>query len=413
MTKPTGPAPPALQLAEQQALAWLVRITSNELNSEQTAEFAIWLSLDPSHQAQFDIVTQLWELTGQLSSKAVSKISQLTLTTATAATSTQEQKIEQTVTPALVPAFNVPIRETARLREANAKPNLTERFSRLLAAARSRIATLVPPRFPTLPSATAVLGSLLAGIALAALAFTGNPTRYQTGIGEYTKITLSDGSVLHLNTDTLVEVQLDADAAIRQIKLLHGEIFFESAADAQRPFRVATSDFIASGTTAAVAIKATTQQHWVEVAQGMVTVATAAQPQYMSRGTREPSVAQRLNKGQKISGNLLDGLGDPEYATTAVATWRQGQLVYRNIALADLITDLNRYYTDRLVVSDAKLLQHRVSTVLSTNNHADAVATLADSLDLVEIDDRSGVIQLGQPAKSYWWLPNNPTSRNF
>ncbi|MBW6154852.1 FecR domain-containing protein, partial [Pseudomonas aeruginosa] len=61
----------------------------------------------------------------------------------------------------------------------------------------------------------------------------------RTGVGEQRRLTLPDGSLLTLNTDSAVDLAFDASQ--RLVRLLRGEIFVDSRAD-PRPFRVATAE---------------------------------------------------------------------------------------------------------------------------------------------------------------------------
>lgn len=60
--------------------------------------------------------------------------------------------------------------------------------------------------------------------------------RYETARGEQRDVRLADGSTLHLNGATRVDVRLDGDR--RFAKLEHGEAYFDIAHDADRPFAV-------------------------------------------------------------------------------------------------------------------------------------------------------------------------------
>jgi len=60
--------------------------------------------------------------------------------------------------------------------------------------------------------------------------------RYETARGEQRDVRLADGSTLHLNGATRVEVRLEGDR--RLATLAHGEAYFDIAHDAHRPFAV-------------------------------------------------------------------------------------------------------------------------------------------------------------------------------
>ena len=73
---------------------------------------------------------------------------------------------------------------------------------------------------------------------------------YSTGIGERSTITLSDRSVISLNTDSRVLVDFTEDAPIRRVELLKGQAHFEVKSD-PRPFEVFAGDrrILALGTS--------------------------------------------------------------------------------------------------------------------------------------------------------------------
>ncbi|MFD2427832.1 FecR family protein [Sphingobium scionense] len=64
----------------------------------------------------------------------------------------------------------------------------------------------------------------------------GTVDHYRTALGETRTVQLADGSRIHLNTNSSVEVALRDD--IRQITLLKGEAQFDVAHDKKRPFIV-------------------------------------------------------------------------------------------------------------------------------------------------------------------------------
>lgn len=79
-----------------------------------------------------------------------------------------------------------------------------------------------------------VLGSL--GVAASRSPTLGNLTAdLHTGVGERRQITLSDGTQIHLNTDSAIDV--DYSATTRRVLLRRGEVFIVTAAD-KRPLLV-------------------------------------------------------------------------------------------------------------------------------------------------------------------------------
>src|SRR6185312_6981436 len=64
--------------------------------------------------------------------------------------------------------------------------------------------------------------------------------QFATTVGEHKEAKLQDGSVLNLNTDTTVSVSFSRGA--RTARLDKGEVLFEIAPDAGRPFDVDVAD---------------------------------------------------------------------------------------------------------------------------------------------------------------------------
>lgn len=348
---------PPTVLAEQQALGWITKVTGGELSHKQAAEFAIWISLHHSHRRLFDELIDLWEITGELSPAALERIVQIT------------EPVEPKSAQASANANLAP--STSWL------ANLLQHWG-LSPLGFSREGFWNRGFAVALPAVSTVTALVLVWASLS-----GNPTTklHETSTGGYTKIALEDGSILHLNTNTRVRVRYTASA--RQLQLLNGELFIEVAKDPQRPLTVQTEAFSATAIGTAFGVAATPAQRWVEVAQGEVLVNSTVRAEYLARGDNKVSKPQALVAGEKL---LLDeesnGFDSIELSTQEVASWRGGQLFYRDITLLDLIADLNRYHRQQLVVHDNNLSSTRLSAVLNSNDHAGAVAALSTSLGL-------------------------------
>src|SRR6185312_12527900 len=67
-----------------------------------------------------------------------------------------------------------------------------------------------------------------------------NVSTYATAVGGHRTLTLPDGTVIELNTDTVVSIT--NDLAQRRVWLTKGEALFEVKHDARHPFTVIASD---------------------------------------------------------------------------------------------------------------------------------------------------------------------------
>jgi transmembrane sensor len=351
---------PPTALAEQQALGWITKVTGSELSPKQAAEFAVWISLHQSHRRLFDELIDLWEITGELSPGALERITQVT----------------------------DPVEPKSAQAEANAKTSSQGPSSSWLANLRQRWGQGLQDFWREgfwrwglgagLPAVSTVTVLVLVWASL-----NGDSTArlYETSTGGYAKIALIDGSILHLNTNTRVRVRYTPSA--RQLQLLGGELFIEVAKDPQRPLTVQTEAFSATAVGTAFGVAATPAQQWVEVAQGEVVVNSSGRAEYLARGDSDVSRTQALFAGEKLQlDEESSGVDSIKFGTEEVASWRGGQLFYRDIALRDLIADLNRYHRQQLVVHDSSLASIRLSAVLNSNDHPAAVAALSTSLGL-------------------------------
>lgn len=81
-----------------------------------------------------------------------------------------------------------------------------------------------------------ILMVLTVGLMFGGQSITDSNGVYLTAVGQQKTVTLADGSILQLNTNS--QIQVDYDDIFRNIRLLQGEVHFEVAKDPGKPFRV-------------------------------------------------------------------------------------------------------------------------------------------------------------------------------
>jgi transmembrane sensor len=165
--------------------------------------------------------------------------------------------------------------------------------------------------------------------------------RFETPVGEQRTIQLVEGSIVNLNTESLLDVKFTESQ--RELRLSHGEATFKVAHDASRPFRVRTPGAIveAIGTQFNVYARAdgvTT----VSVLEGKVQVSdagvgiphlggTSAKPVFVTAG-EELRVASPGHHELYANSNVGDAIA-----------WQQRKLVFKRTALEDIAEEFNRY----------------------------------------------------------------------
>jgi transmembrane sensor len=152
----------------------------------------------------------------------------------------------------------------------------------------------------------------------------------RTATGERRSLRLDDGSQLQMNTATALNIRYSPK--LRELQLLSGEIFVETAHDVQtRPFVVHTQEgsIRALGTRFIVSREA--DQTRVCVLEHAVEVRTAAM-----------SPAVRVDAGQQLVFRQRE-VGIVQPVSAQADGWTRGMLVVTDWRLADLIAELQRY----------------------------------------------------------------------
>lgn len=191
---------------------------------------------------------------------------------------------------------------------------------------------------------------------------------YETAVGERRELTLPDGSLVTLNTNTKVEFSFDRNE--RTVLLEHGEGFFTVAKDATRPFRVyAGSRVVEAVGTAFTVQHATGKDIEVMVTEGQVNFLelasspTNAQP--ASAEAPRPASEQEvrvdnvipLSAGEQLT--IEQELQEIERAQLqpdeleVKLAWRVGMLVFQGDSLETVLQEVSRYTNVKLEADES------------------------------------------------------------
>ncbi len=305
---------------EDQAVQWLARLRGPEADVAMQAAFAEWLNADSEHQAAFDEVLSLWEELGP---------------------------VLETLTPEDAP---------------QAAPEASER------TAPRGLRFVTHPASAFSAAATVLITCAIMVLQLATPVF-------ETRTGEQSRVMLPDGSVAHLNTQTTLRVAYDAGQ--RRIEVLTGEAWFDVKPDRQRPFTVSTAHLAATATGTAYAVRSFEDSSTVAVTEGSVVVMPL---RALDTDTPQWAHTATLVAGQQARVRPDDLL--PTLESQDSLAWREGQLVYENVPLAELLRDLDRYLPKRMVLNDDKLAALRVSAVLNLTDQDTMLEALQATLPL-------------------------------
>jgi transmembrane sensor len=191
-----------------------------------------------------------------------------------------------------------------------------------------------------------------------------------TAVGQQRNVTLADGSVVTLNTNTIVES--DLRHRTRDIYLRKGEAHFQVAHDRSRPFLVHAGDAVVRAVGTAFEVRVLADQHVdVVVNEGRVEVRPALPaPQNTRAHPAAAPTVRALNAGERLSTASLDYAVIPVTAqqlSTELA-WREGAIVFDGERLSDAVAEIERYTDARIIVSDPDVAALRVGGRFRTGN---------------------------------------------
>ena len=216
-------------------------------------------------------------------------------------------------------------------------------------------------------------------------------TRYATMIGEQATHPLNDGSVLRLNTHSLVDVVYTENR--RRLTLLQGEVHFDVASDKSRPFEVYAGNRLVRAVGTAFSVRLHSDRVKVMVSEGVVDLAVvkANMPSALvtvdssgqlsdqsNRQLAKPASIQltqtdaatevfgSLKAGQSIEipVDIKDVMNQVEYhdpqALNRHLAWIEGKLVFDGEPLEQVVREVSRYTPVKIEVTDARLKQLRI-----------------------------------------------------
>jgi len=188
---------------------------------------------------------------------------------------------------------------------------------------------------------------------------------YATAIGGQKKFALADGSVVTLNTNSQIDVEIRGDC--RDVHLVRGEAFFDVVHDEKRPFIVHANQYVVRDIGTAFAVHLTEKGLInVRVTKGRVEIAARAgegQASLRAKSLGILSAGQDVLFGQKIE--RAEIVSDAELGRKLA--WRQGQLIYSGQPLADVLADISRYSDIQIDLADPALRDLPVGGAFSVN----------------------------------------------
>ncbi|WP_035817317.1 FecR domain-containing protein [Janthinobacterium sp. RA13] len=189
-----------------------------------------------------------------------------------------------------------------------------------------------------------------------------------TGVGERRELTLPDGSRLHLNSGSAVNIRYTGTR--RLLQLVQGEVFIATARETGRPYR----PFLVE--TAQGQAQALGTRYSVRQADGSTLVAVEEGAVRLMPRHGDASPVLRAGQGGGMTAH--DAL--PAHAVSPdIWAWRQGLLLADAMPLRDFLHELSRYRHGLLGCDDA-VAGLRISGVFPLADLDAVLLSLPDSL---------------------------------
>jgi transmembrane sensor len=193
---------------------------------------------------------------------------------------------------------------------------------------------------------------------------------FRTDVGQRSTVTLPDGSVVTLNTNTLVRTRADGER--RLVYLDKGQAYFRVAKDRRRPFVVTAAGRTVTALGTAFDVRVDGRELKVVLVEGKVRVEgppAAGSETDRARSESAPGAGPALADVQAtemLAGSQLVAPDNSEWrlsrANTARETsWISGQIIFDNEPLGAVVAELNRYSDQKMVIDDPTLAARPIS----------------------------------------------------
>lgn len=205
---------------------------------------------------------------------------------------------------------------------------------------------------------------------------TATTATFSTPVRKMSHILLSDSSSIQLDADSALTVRYSKNA--RVIELSRGRALFRVTANPNRPFIViaAGRTVTAIGTTFSVDLRKSGIQ--VGLAEGRVRATNQRSDQ---AGRKAALRAVDMSSGEVLFADDDDSWTVAKRSPSELLAWTAGRLLFSDERISDIVAEVNRYSTTRIVISDASVGDRRLSAVLRAGD----IQTLLDGVEGLEL----------------------------
>ncbi|NQY63750.1 MAG: FecR domain-containing protein [Alteromonadaceae bacterium] len=212
---------------------------------------------------------------------------------------------------------------------------------------------------------------------------------FETQVGEQSSFTLSDGTNIQLNTNSLIEISYTSGK--RQLTLLRGEARFDVAKDKTRPFTVISGvqSFTALGTIFNIQKNSENNMELV-VTEGRVLITKTSEiidkiSTEIATLTAEKLPGIIVTSGEKavIKQSIPAPIQtvSPDQIQRDLA-WQKGMLIFEGEYLADALMEVSRYTNARFEIMNPLLAKIKVAGYFKAGDIDGLLQSLNSNFDI-------------------------------
>lgn len=199
--------------------------------------------------------------------------------------------------------------------------------------------------------------------------------------GEF-KLTLSDGTVVYLNSETVLSYPVCFVGGTREVEL-HGEAYFEVAKDAEKPFIVKTSHYNVKVLGTHFNIADYDQNVHTTLVEGQVAVSG-------------PGIRERILQPNEQF--ILDkNTGKQEVKkvdVSYVVAWKNSCFRFRDVRLEDIMHAIERWYDVTVFFENQEVKDYRFGFNVGRDESIDPILRIFETNGRIKIDRNGKVLRI-------------------
>ncbi|HEY4126189.1 MAG TPA: FecR domain-containing protein [Rhizomicrobium sp.] len=210
---------------------------------------------------------------------------------------------------------------------------------------------------------------------------------FATTIGGRETLKLADGSIIHLNTDTVLALRMDANQ--RHAELKRGEAYFEIHHIAAVPFEVIAQGHRITDLGTKFLVRSDRGELEVSLVEGKARIDAA--------GKTDQSHSAVLSPGD-VAVASAGSLSVVRKSQTVLATelsWQRGVLIFDNVTLAEAVGELGRYNRRKFVIADPAIARRTIYGAVPATDVGAFIRVARDVMGL-KVEQKDGEIVFSQ-----------------